>query len=87
MIITISIIIIRLLCYLGVYGILTNNSTFFIIGSISVILEILIEIGSGRLKSLSTIFLASIIGVFYAVLNKLTIITGILVVYVLNLLL
>lgn len=79
MIITISMIIIRLLCYLGVYGILTNNSTFFIIGATSVILEILIEIGSGRLKSLATIFLASIIGVFYAVLNELPIITGILV--------
>jgi hypothetical protein len=66
------------LAILGVYGIFTNNFNFFIIGAIAAIVEFIIGIFTGQLKSPFTIIVAIIIGIIYATIKGLSIITGIL---------
>jgi cell shape-determining protein MreD len=66
------------LCVLGVYGILSRNFIFFIIGAISAIVEILIGMKTGQLKSPFTMIIASIFGIVYATSNGLSAIIGIL---------
>jgi uncharacterized membrane protein len=72
-------LIISPLAILGAYGIFTNNFTFFIIGAIAAIVELIIGIFTGQLKSLFTIIIAIIMGVIYATINGLSIVTGILI--------